>query len=251
MKSVSLIAAGALALALAGAATAATTIPTFIVVAVADTHRADADRAADAARKPAELMTFAGVKPGDKVIELVPQRGYVTRLLSVIVGPKGHVYGAQPGAAAGADARPSQANSVFADSYYANISSIPITVEGIASVGPVDLVWTSQNYHDFHIPAMHADVVALDKAIFAALRPGGVFVITDHAADPGSGLRDVQLHRIDEAFVKQELTGLGFVLVGESDVLRNPADPHTAMVFDPSIRGHTDKFVLKFRKPKK
>ena len=114
---------------------------------------------------------------------------------------------------------------------------------------PVDIIFTAQNYHDFHLARFKLDVVAFDKQLFADLKPGGLLVIEDHAAEPGSGLRDNQLHRIDEAVVKQEVEAAGFKLVAESDVLHNPADPHTALVFDPAIRGHTDQFVLKFRKP--
>jgi predicted methyltransferase len=114
-----------------------------------------------------------------------------------------------------------------------------------------DLVWTSQNYHDFH-NVEGFDVAALNRAIFAALKPGGIYLVLDHAAESGSGLRDTNtLHRIDEDTVKQEVKAAGFVLVGESRILRNKDDPHTEKVFDGSIQGHTDQFILKFRKPAK
>jgi len=113
------------------------------------------------------------------------------------------------------------------------------------------VVWTAQNYHDFHLTRLHLDVPATDRLIFSLLKPGGEFLIIDHSAVAGSGL-DVpdKLHRINEDIVKQEVEAAGFVLEGETDLLRNPADPRTALVFDPAIRGHTDQFVLRFRKPK-
>ncbi len=115
-----------------------------------------------------------------------------------------------------------------------------------------DLIWTSQNYHDLHNKSFGpADMGRLNKAIYDALKPGGIFLVLDHAAAPGSGFRDTQtLHRVDEAAVKTEVEAAGFQLVGESNALRNPQDGHDKLVFDPSIRGHTDQFVLKFRKPK-
>ena len=115
-----------------------------------------------------------------------------------------------------------------------------------------DVVWTSQNYHDLHDPFMGpADMKAFDTAVFKALKPGGVFIVLDHAAADGSGVSATNtLHRIDPAVVKAEVTAVGFKYVSESTVLRNPADPHTALVFDPSIRGHTDQFIYKFRKLK-
>jgi predicted methyltransferase len=115
----------------------------------------------------------------------------------------------------------------------------------------VDLVWTSQNYHDLHLTKLNLDVVGLDKLIYAALKPGGVFFIEDHAAKPGTGISTTDAeHRIDEDFVKKEVESVGFKLDGESDILRNPADDHSLLVFNPAIRGHTDQFLLKFRKPK-
>ena len=116
--------------------------------------------------------------------------------------------------------------------------------------GGLDMVWTSENYHDLHnIPDV--DVGAVDKTIFNALKPGGVFIVLDHTAEKGSGFRDTStLHRIDPEAVKKEVVAAGFKFEGQSEILRNPNDPHTAPVFDPTIRGKTDQFILKFRKPK-
>ena len=231
-----------------GVYAAAPAIPPNIAAAVANPNRPQADTDRDAARKPGEVLAFAGVKPGEHVLELIPGGGYFTRILSGAVGPSGHVSELVP-LRGGADMKASS-NGVAADPHFANVSEGAFSPDAIAKAGPVDLVWTSQNYHDLHLTVLKLDVVALDKQIFAALKPGGVFFIEDHAARAGAGATAPDaLHRIDEDFVKQEVESVGFKLVGESDILRNPADDHTLKVFDPAIRGHTDQFLLKFRKP--
>lgn len=241
-------AAAAVSLICAVAVQAAGMIPSNIAAAVANPNRPAADRARDAARKPAEVLTFAGVRRGEQVLELIPGGGYFTRILSGAVGPTGHVTEAIP-QLGGGDVQ-AKSNGVAGDPHFANVSEIPFKPDAIAHAGPVDLVWTSQNYHDLHLTRLKLDVVALDRVIYAALKPGGVFFIEDHAARPGTGTSTTDaLHRIDEDFVKREVESVGFRLVGESNVLRNPADTHTLRVFDPAIRGHTDQFLLKFRKP--
>jgi predicted methyltransferase len=115
----------------------------------------------------------------------------------------------------------------------------------------VDVAFTVQNYHDYPDKFMGpTDPAILDKDVFAALKPGGTYIVIDHVAEAGSGLRDTDtLHRIDPALVKRQVEAAGFEYVDESDVLRNPADDHTLKVFDPTVRGHTDQFAYKFRKP--
>jgi predicted methyltransferase len=115
----------------------------------------------------------------------------------------------------------------------------------------VDLIFTAQNYHDLH-NSQALDVAAFNKSVFDALKPGGLFVIVDHSAEKGSGSRDTStLHRIDAETVKSEVTAAGFEFVGGSEILKNASDDRTAKVFDPAVRGKTDQFILKFRKPKK
>jgi predicted methyltransferase len=232
-------------------AQAASAVPKYITAAVADSARPEADRQADADRKPAESLAFAGVKPGEKVVDLIPGGGYFTRLFSAVVGPKGHVFGAAP------PKRPDSTRdfaaavtAIAAEPHYNNVSVLQLPFTEFATPEPVDLVWTSRNYHDFHnIP--NFDVAAFDKAVFNALKPGGVFVVLDHAAEKGSGLRDTStLHRIDAEAVKKEVESAGFKLEAESDILHNPSDAHTDKVFEASIKGKTDQFILKFRKPK-
>ncbi|HEY1604797.1 MAG TPA: hypothetical protein VGF77_04295 [Allosphingosinicella sp.] len=115
----------------------------------------------------------------------------------------------------------------------------------------VDIFWTTINYHDLHVPKYaNVDISAFNRAVFAAVKPGGIYLIVDHAAAAGKGFTDApQLHRIERATVIQEVTAAGFRLAGESDALRNPADDHSKIVFDPSIRMKTDRFILKFRRP--
>jgi predicted methyltransferase len=233
-----------------GAAAAhAQPVPAYVTAAVSDPSRS-ADAQADARRRPAELMTFTGVKPGDVVVDLIPGGGYFTRLFSTIVGPTGHVYAIWPDAYAKEDADDVATTQKLAQSS----KNVTVLVEPAAQFTvPVkaDVVWTSQNYHDYPDKFMGpSDPAALDRQVFAALKPGGVFVVVDHAAQAGSGLRDTErLHRIDPAIVKTQVTAAGLVFDAESAVLHNPSDDHTLLVFKPAIRGHTDQFVFRFRKP--
>jgi predicted methyltransferase len=224
-----------------------TAIPQYITAAIADSARPAADSQRDAERKPAECLAFAGVKPGDQVIELAPGRGYYTRLLSAVVGPKGKVIAV--GSPPKPDAPPPPVQAIAADPHYSNVTVVLQPYAQVKLPSHTDVVWTTQNYHDFH-NSPNLSVPTLNRAVFEALKHGGIYFVLDHAAEPGSGTRDTNtLHRIDEQTVKQEVTAAGFRLAGESDALRNKDDPHTAKVFDPSIRGHTDQFILKFRKP--
>jgi predicted methyltransferase len=256
IKFASLYAAAAAALALstmtspsAGAAPAA--IPAYIKAAVAEPTRPDRDRQRDADRKPEQVIAFAGIKPGDKVGELMPGGGYFTRIFCRVVGPSGHVYAAsvtpvvkreRPPSADAEAVTPNPCSNVTADSSPAAEFSLP---------SGLDVVWTSENYHDLHNAMFGTpDMKAFDSAILKALKPGGVFIVEDHAAEAGSGARDTDtLHRIDASLVKQEVTSAGFEFVAASDVLHNADDPHTAKVFE--LHGKSDKFLLKFRKPRR
>lgn len=234
--------------------------PGYIAEAVAEPTRPDRDRQRDAQRKPERVIAFAGIKPGDKVGELMPGGGYFTRIFCRVVGPSGHVYavavtpavklppppgappGGPPGGPPGADkTAPNPCTNVTSESRDPASFSLP---------SGLDVVWTSENYHDLHNKMFGSlDMKAFDRAIFNALKPGGVFIVEDHAAADGSGARDTDtLHRIDARLVEQEATSAGFVLLASSDLLRNPDDPHTAKVFE--LAGKSDKFLLKFQKPK-
>jgi predicted methyltransferase len=232
----------------------AASIPANITAAVADSNRPDTDKQRDANRKPAETLAFLGVKPGEKIGEIIPGGGYFTRLFSKAVGPKGQVYALVPERPANAPADmpdlAARVKAIAADPNYSNVNVVVAPLGTLAAPGPVDLVFTAQNYHDLH--NFPVDVVAFNKSVLNSLKPGGLYVVLDHSAEAGSGVRDTNtLHRIDAAAVKQEVTAAGFEFVGSSDILANSADAHTAKVFDPTIRGKTDQFILKFRKPKK
>ena len=249
MRKLVLTAAAGAALLMAGGAVAAAA-PAFIDSAVANSTRPDADRQRDAGRKPAEVLAFAAVKPGMKVGELIPGGGYYTRLLADVVGAKGHVYAEWPeGMAKG---RPQMLEGIAT---IPNVSNVSFgTNTGPTAPEKLDLFWTSENYHDLHNAGPGGgpppDVAGFNKAVFDALKPGGIYLIEDHAAAAGAGPDATsKLHRIDPAQVKSEVEAAGFRFAGESAVLKNPADPHTDPVFGPAIRGHTDKLLFKFRKP--
>ena len=208
------------------------------------------DALTDPALKRAEVLAFVGVKPGDRIADIVA--GRFVRAFSQAVGPTGKVY-----AVATAEvikAHPDlmgMLNGIAGAPGYSNVvvSATPVNDMGLPH--HLDEVFIRQNYHDLHDKFMGpADVPGFNRQVFEALKPGGVFVVLDHAAKPGSGLGATEtLHRIDEAAVKSEVEAAGFVLDGESHILANPADDHSKMVFDPSVRGKTDQFLLRFKKP--
>lgn len=227
-------------------------IPAEVRAAVDATDRSADDRALDAGRQPARMLAFFGIAPGARVAELGAGGGYTAELLARVVGPKGRVYGQNSPfilerfAAAPWSARlakPVMANVVRLDR--------PFDDPFPSEVRNLDAVLIVLLYHD--TVWMKADRARMNRAVFAALRPGGVYGIVDHSAKPGTGLGDVEsLHRIDEANVKSEVQAAGFRLAAEGDFLRNPQD---ARDWSPSPRaagerrGTSDRFVLEFVKP--
>ena len=224
----------------------ANAIPAYVTAAAADPARGE-DLQIDARRHAAELVAFSEVKPGDDVLELVPGSGYFTRVFSKVVGPQGHVYAIVP-----TPMEKYSDETKALPTSYPNVQVLLQPAAALTTPTPVDVAFTSQNYHDYPDKFMGpTDPALLNRAVFAALKPGGTYIVIDHVAAAGSGLRDTEtLHRIDPATVKSQVLAAGFEFVGESAVLHNPADDHSLKVFDPTVRGHTDQFAYKFRKPK-
>ena len=243
---------GALALLSAScafSAVAAEPLPANIAAAAAAPAHAD-QVAADAQRHGPEILAFAGVKTGAKVVDLIPGGGYWTELFSRAVGAGGHVYGVWPAEYAKVDDdEPGPYRALAAK--LPNVSVLEQPAAGLTAPEKVDLIFTAQNYHDYLDPFMGpTDPMVLNKAVLAALKPGGIYLIVDHVGEAGSGARDTNtLHRIDPALVKSQVTAAGFQYVGESKLLANPADDHKLKVFDKQVRGKTDQFVFKFKKP--
>ncbi len=224
--------------------------PAGVAAAVADAARPATETALDATRKPAELISFMGLKPGMSIVDIFPGP-YWDRMFSTVVGPKGSVIAYQSVEMAKAENDPLPPDGSAPMAGHPNLTARSGPINGFAVAKPVDVIWMRQNYHDLYDPFMGpADVPAFNKAVFKALKPGGAYVIIDHSAPDGSGLAATNTtHRIDAAVVKKDMAAAGFVFVGESDVLRNPADARDKLVFDKAIRGHTDQFVYLFRKP--
>lgn len=226
-------------------------LPANIAAAAADPARA-AQAGEDAHRHGPAILAFAGVKTGDKVIDLIPGGAYWTRLFAKAVGTRGHVYGIWPAPYA-AEARGDVANyqKLAGSKTYPNVSVMTEPATELKAPEKVDLVFTSQNYHDYPDKFMGSiDPAVLNKAVYAALKPGGTYLVIDHVAQAGSGMRDTDtFHRIDPAIVKKQVIAAGFRFMGASNLLANPADDHAEKVFDAKIRGHTDQFIYKFRKP--
>jgi predicted methyltransferase len=224
-----------------------------ITAAIADTSRPAEDVARDADRKPAATLAFAGVKPGDRVADYIANSGYFTRLLAGVVGRKGHVYSVE-------------LNEIVKEGNGAKgFAGLKDWVQGRDNVSleteqstsspsfpeKLDVVWITLNYHDLHDKFLGpVDISVFNRAVFAALKSGGVYIVLDHVAVPGSPA-DVteKLHRIDPAVVRQEIEAAGFRFDGESPILANPDDPHTVPMWDKSVKGRTDQFLYRFRKP--
>jgi predicted methyltransferase len=235
--------------------TPAADVPEPIKAAIAAPDRADKDRALDAGRKPGEILAFFKIAPGEKVGELFAGGGYTTELMARVVGDSGTVFAENT----------KEIMDKFARKPWTDRAAKPVMKHVVGLERPIDdpfpteakdldAVITILNYHD--TVWMKADRVKMNKAVFDALKSGGVYGIVDHSAQAGSGLRDAQdikgLHRIDEDVVKQEVQAAGFKLDGESDVLRNPDDKRDWEASPGAAgakRGTSDRFVLRFVKP--
>lgn len=274
--------AGALALPAVAAPSHPVHIPAYVAAAVANPTRPAKQRRLDPFRKPAVVVTFAGVKPGETVAELVPAGGYYTRILSKVVGPTGHIYALVPTFPLGPPlpkhsmGKPAHhgmgmgmgmgmhkprkhmhmpngmamEKALARNPEYSNVTVYPLEMSGGFHLPvKVDMVWTTLNYHDLHnVP--HTNIEVFDKEVYDALKPGGIFFVVDHAAAPGAGDSVTwKLHRIDPVTARHEIEAVGFKFAGSSNALRNPHDNHLKIVFAPSIRWHTDRFIYKFRKP--
>jgi predicted methyltransferase len=204
--------------------------------------------ALDPAWKVPEVIAFIGLKKGDKVADIIG--GRLTGSLAEAVGPTGKVYAVETAEIVKGHAQLLDRMKALA----AQSPNVVVSDEPVAAPLPtgLDAVFIRQNYHDLYDKFMGpADVPAFNKAVFAALKPGGVYVVLDHAAVAGSGIGASEtLHRIDPARVKADVLAAGFKLDAESSILANAGDDHTKGVFDASVRGHTDQFLYRFKKPK-
>jgi predicted methyltransferase len=230
-----------------GYATASTTNPETIVAALASSARSADDRSNDESRKPAAFLEFLGLQPGDVVAEINAGSGYYARIYPNLVGEEGHVY---------------VTNARFVLELFDGIqerlakillsfSNVTLSTQDdnyLSVPRPLDVAILNNIYHDLHWQEL--DLSLWNRSIYDSLRPGGHYIVADHAAAAGSGNRDAaELHRIDPAFVKREVLSASFELVEESALFRNPADDHSLMIIRPEIRGQTDRFLFRFRKP--
>lgn len=211
--------------------------------------RTEADRAADESRQALATLEFIGVQPGWKVADMIIGGGYFTRLFSAAVGPEGHVTAWQPEEFVAFQA--AYAEALTAADALPNVTGVRSPIGAPDFPSGLDLVFSAQNYHDLHLARFADDTAArVNAAVFAALRPGGRYVIIDHYAVDGSDLSVADsLHRINHDTVVAEVEAAGFRLSEGAAYLWRDDDPRTANVFDPSIRGRTSQFALIFRKP--
>jgi predicted methyltransferase len=246
---------GLLSLAACGVGRADTVPPARVIVeaAISDPRRPYDQVKLDATRKPVVSVLFSEAKAGDRIADVMSGNGYFTRILSQVAGPAGHVYAYIPTEQI-AHCSPQEiagTQAIARDSSYRNVSLLTGSLTDFRLPKELDLIWMSQSYHDLHDSFLGpANVAALNKTIFDALKPGGVFLVIDHVAEAGSGLRDTEtLHRIDPVRMRNEIEAAGFVLDLQSDALRNADDDHKLAIFNPSIRGRTDQVLFRFRKP--
>ncbi|MBR0656739.1 class I SAM-dependent methyltransferase [Plastoroseomonas arctica] len=205
--------------------------------------------------KLSELLQFARIQAGSTIIDVYPGDGDWTRLFSDIVGPEGRVFSFVPAEVAHFKNDPVGRMQMLAkEPGRENVEAVSADIGAMATVtSPADVVWLHLFYHDLHTPlaqASGATAADFNRGVYDRLKPGGAYVIVDHAAAAGTGMSDTQsLHRIDPASVRDEVEAAGFVLDAQSAILANQNDMHTIKVFDPAIKGETDRFVYRFVKP--
>ena len=255
MRHLTMLAAAAALSIAAAPPPAPTPQPPTIAAAVAAPDRTADNVKLDAGRKPAQLLQFLGLKRGMHVLDLFGANAYWAEIEAPVVGPKGHVTVWQP-----AQFYREKTKASF-DAFAAKHPNVSIVVSPFEAPSLpknyADFVILNDNYHDtywqnakYKIPQM--DPNAFLKAVYNAMKPGAEIAVIDHIANPNSDTRATvdKFHRIDPNVVKADFKRAGFVFVKSSDILRNPADDHTLLVFDPKVRGHTDRFVFEFRKPR-
>ena len=247
-----------LTLALCGAsgiaATAATAKPANVTAAVAATANRTADNAKlDESRKPAEVLKFLGLQTGMQAIDMFGGNRYWAEIMAPAIGPKGHVTVWEPTQFYDKD---SQQKFAAFQAKTPNTHLIVSPFEALAlDPNSYDFMMINLNYHDVYWESAKYGVKRMEpdaflKTVYAAMKPGGIVGVIDHVGNPGDTRETVEkFHRIDPAVVKADFERAGFRLEAESDILRNPADDHSLLVFNPQIRGKTDRFVYKFRKP--
>lgn len=229
-------------------ATPAANRSALYAAAVADPLRPAEEVARDPLRHPVEMLAFAEIGAGDRVADIRPGAGYFTRLFARSVGDSGKVYAFVPNQTA---AREDARADVLVGAY-PNVQRVNGSLEAMIFPEPLDVIFISQEYHDFYLPFFGpADPAKVNASLMAALKPGGLLIIIDHAGRAGTGNTEVgTLHRIEGAFLRRQIEASGFVYDGESTAVANPADDRTINVFEPVIRGRTDQFVYRFRKPR-
>ena len=214
--------------------------------ALAAPERSQENKSRDAARKPIETVKFLEIKTGDTAVDMIAETGWFTEVLSAAVGPKGHVYMQNPPFLAEREPKDMIAR-------LGNVEPLHVQFTEAGLVGKVDAIVTAMNLHDIYNgfgnqPGGEAPAVEFVKAMYAALKPGGVLGVIDHVGIAGQN--NVMLHRMLPQQARDVLTKAGFKIEAESSLLANPADDHTKGVFDPSVRGHTDQFMFRARKPR-
>ncbi len=230
---------------------AAQKVTPAITAALADSSRPAEQRERDAARKPAEILAFAGVKPGHKVGDFVMGGGYWTRILSPLVGAKGKVYAYQPAEFIQFRAEYG-AEQTAAVAGLSNAVAVNGSFPAFSFPEQLDVIVTVQNYHDlFLAPFPKGTAESVTRKLYNSLKPGGTLLVIDHVAntDPENKAPNT-IHRIDPEVARKAIQAAGFRFAGKLDVLRNTTDPHTVNVFDAAIRGKTDQFIFKFVKPR-
>ena len=230
--------------------------PSDVAAAVANTAARTADNVKlDEGRKPVELLGFFGLKPGMQVLDMFGANKYWAEIMAPAVGPKGHVTVWQPTQFLN-DKRKADFDAFAARQKNVTLISSPFEAPNLPK-NQFDFALMNLDYHDVYWESAERKIVRMDpdkwlKTFYAALKPGAIVGIVDHAANPGGDTRAVvdKLHRIDPKVVEADFKRAGFVVVAGSDMYRNPADDRTLLVFDPKVRGKTDRFVFKFRKPR-
>jgi predicted methyltransferase len=249
------VAAFVFAAPVAAIAAAPAQAPITIAAAMASPARRPDNVKLDAGRKPAQVLRYLGLKRGMKVLDLFGANGYWAEIMAPVIGPKGHDTVWQPTQFFGDKGKAYFAGFI---AKHPNVSLVTSPFEAPdLPTNYADFVILNDNYHDtywenakFGIP--HMEPSAFLKHVYDAMKPGAIIGVIDHVANPNSDTRATvdKYHRIDPNVIKADFKRAGFVLVGSSDILRNPADDHSLEVSDPKIAGHTDRAIFKFRKPR-